>query len=122
MAAPTAKQTGPYYVDGTATVSIAKGDTVTCVLGTGSEYQELYFTVGPVESATFETIPLNSLVFLHKGEQPTTFCTDYTGDSGTVFYNGSMTATLIDNAYISGPAVRLIPASRRGLLPALKHA
>lgn len=84
-----------------------------CILGQGGAYQDEFATVGPVSGLSYETIPLTGLMLLSAGQQPTVYCTDYTSDSSTEFYDGAMTATLMNSA--SGNTTRQGPVSRQDL-------
>jgi hypothetical protein len=52
-------------------------------------------TVGPTANETYETIPLAADVSVPAGGTVSVQCTDYTSNTGTSFYNGAITATLI---------------------------
>jgi hypothetical protein len=104
-AAPT---TGTYYVNASIMLVVAQGDTVTCLASGANGDTGAFTTVGPVANQTYETLPLSQMVPLNAGGSATVMCSDYTSNSGTSFYDGGITATLINSA--AGNAPRMSPA------------
>jgi hypothetical protein len=98
---------------------VAQGDTVTCIfddnnLGVFGPFA----TVGPVANQTYETIPLVADATLNAGDISQVQCADYTANDSTSFYNGAMTATLVNKA--TGSSVKF-NAAHRPHLPTLPH-
>ena len=104
-AAPAA---GTYYVNASIMLIVAQGDTVTCIASGANGVTGAFATVGPVPNQTYETLPLSQMVPLNAGGSATVECTGYTANSATSFYDGGITATLINSAAGNGP--RLSPA------------
>lgn len=72
------------------------------------QYAGAFATVGPVANLTYETLPLSGMMSLAAGTAPQVGCTDYTSNPGTSFYNGGITATLINSATGDlAPAIRV---------------
>lgn len=113
MAAQAVPQSGDYFVNASVQLLINTGDLVACILGQGGADQDEYATAGPFPTQSYATIPLTGLMQLSAGQQPTVYCTDYNSDSATEFYDGDMTATLMNT--VSGDTTRLGPVSRRDL-------
>ena len=83
---------------------LGQGDTVACILGVNNAYQGAFATVGPVANQTYETLPLDQNIVLAAGEMATVYCTGYTGNANTLFFDGGITATLINSASGNAPA------------------
>jgi hypothetical protein len=71
-----------------------------------------------VANQSFETIPLDQSMFVNAGDSVKVECTDYTANSGTYFYDGSITATLINMPTGNGPN-RPAPTTHHALPPHL---
>ena len=104
-AAPAA---GTYYINASIMLVVAQGDTVTCIASGANGTTGAFTTVGPVANQTYETLPLSQMVTLNAGGSATVSCSDYTSNNVTSFYDGGITATLINSA--TGNAPRLGPA------------
>ena len=104
-AAPT---TGTYYINASIMLVVAQGDTVTCIASGANGNTGAFTTVGPVANQTYETLPLSQMVTLNAGGSATVSCSDYTSNASTSFYDGGITATLINSA--AGNAPRMSPA------------
>lgn len=104
-AAPAA---GTYYVNASVMVVVGQGDTVTCIASGANGNTGAFTTVGPVANQTYETLPLSQMVPLNAGGSATVSCSDYTSNASTSFYDGGITATLINSA--TGNAPRMSPA------------
>ena len=73
-------------------------------------------TVGPVANQTYETLPLSQNVALNAGGSATVECADYTSNAATSFYDGGITATLINSS--TGNAPRISPQDGTARTPA----
>ena len=104
-AAPAA---GTYYINASIMLVVAQGDTVTCIASGANGNTGAFTTVGPVANQTYETLPLSQMVTLNAGGSATVSCSDYTANATTSFYDGGITATLINSA--TGNAPRMSPA------------
>lgn len=105
---------GTYYVDAMIMAYVAQGDGVDCILsapGLSGIFADDY----PVANSGFQTLPLNQAVPLAAGQSVQVACGDYTANSGTSFYDGSMTGTLINSA--TGNAAKPNLATRHPLSP-----
>jgi hypothetical protein len=107
---------GTYYVNASVMLIVAQGDTVACILDNAGSYTGAFATVGPVANQTYETLPLSGMMSLAAGATPSVACTDYTANAGTSFYDGGITATLINSA--SGDLAPA-PSARHSLPPRL---
>jgi hypothetical protein len=104
-AAPAA---GIYYVNASIMLVVAQGDTVACIASGANGEQGAFTTIGPVTGPTYETLPLSVMLPLNAGGSATVSCSGYTSNPGTSFYDGGITATLINSA--TGNAPRMSPA------------
>jgi hypothetical protein len=95
LAAPTVSTAGEYYINASIMLIVSSGDTVACVTTVNGVESGPFGTVGPVANQTYETVPIAYSVALSAGDQLGVDCAGYAGDSGTSFYNGGITATLI---------------------------
>jgi hypothetical protein len=102
---------GTYYVNASVMLVVAQGDTVACILDNGGSYTGAFATVGPVANQTYETLPLTGMMNLSAGAAPAVACADYTANANTSFYDGGITATLINSATGNlAPATRVRPS------------
>jgi hypothetical protein len=102
MSAAVAPASGTYYVSASVQLIVGQGDTVTCILYDNG-VQGSFATVGPVASASYETIPLTAAMTISAGDKPAVYCADYTSSTGTSFYDGGITGTLITSAAGNSP-------------------
>ena len=98
LSASAVPDTGTYYVNASVMLVVAQGDTVTCILDVNGSGVGAFTTVGPVANQTYETLPLSQMVSLAAGSVPTIACSGYTSNAATSFYDGGITATLINSA------------------------
>jgi hypothetical protein len=98
LSATAVPDAGTYYVNASVMLVVAQGDTVACVLGVNGAPTGPFATVGPVSNQTYETLPLNQMMSLSAGNVPTVYCTGYASNVNTLFYDGGITATLINSA------------------------
>jgi hypothetical protein len=98
LSASAVPDTGTYYVNASVMLVVAQGDTVTCIFGVNGSDVGAFTTVGPAANQTYDTLPLSQMVSLNAGSVPTIYCTDYTSNAATSFYDGGITATLINSA------------------------
>jgi hypothetical protein len=108
LSTAAAPASGTYYVNASIMLVVAQGDTVTCIASGANGNTGAFTTVGPVSVQTYETLPLSQMVPLSAGGSATVSCADYTSNASTSFYDGGITATLINSA--TGNAPRLSPA------------
>jgi hypothetical protein len=104
---------GTYYVSASVMLIVAQGDTVACILADNNGAQGAFATVGPVPNQTYETIPLSQAISVAAGDSVRVECTGYTANTNTSFYDGGITATLINSASGNGP--RISPAQHPAL-------
>lgn len=107
---------GVYFVDASVMLIVGQGDYVACILADNGSTVGEFATVGPVANQTYETLPLVGSVSMSAGDVAQVQCTGYTGNSATSFYDGAVTATLINSA-TGNAAVR--PSGSRPLPPPL---
>ena len=103
LSTSAAPASGTYYVNASIMLVVAQGDTVACILSGANGNQGAFATVGPAANQTYETIPLSEMLPLNAGGSATVSCADYTSNATTSFYNGGITATLINSAAGNGP-------------------
>jgi hypothetical protein len=115
----TAPVSGTYYVNASVMLVVAQGDTVACILSGSNGTTGAFATVGPVANQTYETLPLSEPVSLTAGATPQVLCSDYTANATTSFYDGGLTATLINSA--AGNAANRPAAPRAAVLPPHLH-
>ena len=115
LATAAAPQGGTYYVNASVMLVVAQGDTVACVMSGANGVTGAFSTVGPVANQTYETLPLSQNVALNAGGSATVECADYTSNAATSFYDGGITATLINSS--TGNAPRISPQTARPALP-----
>ena len=115
LSTAAAPQGGTYYVNASVMLVVAQGDTVVCVMSGANGETGAFSTVGPVANQTYETLPLSQNVALNAGGSATVECTDYTSNSATSFYDGAITATLINSS--TGNAPRMSPQTAQPALP-----
>ena len=115
LSTAAAPQGGTYYVNASVMLVVAQGDTVVCVMSGANGETGAFSTVGPVANQTYETLPLSQNVALNAGGSATVECTDYTSNAATSFYDGGITATLINSS--TGNAPRMSPQEARPALP-----
>ena len=116
LAASAVPDTGTYYVNASVMLIVAQGDSVACVLGVNGAPVGAFATVGPVANQTYETLPLSQMMSLAAGSVPTVYCTGYTANAVTSFYDGGITAMLINSATGN---VKQAAAPRHALPPRL---
>jgi len=102
-AAPTS---GTYYVNASVMLIVGQGDTVACILADNNGAQGACATVGPVPNQTYETLPLSQAISVSAGDSVRVECTGYTANAATSFYDGGITATLINSATGNAPLMR----------------
>ncbi len=110
LSTATAPTSGTYYVNASVMLVVAQGDTVACILGDNNGLQGAFATVGPVANQTYETLPLSQAISVNAGDSVKVECTNYTSNNSTSFYDGGITATLINNA--TGNAPKASPVHR----------
>jgi hypothetical protein len=88
---------GTYYVSASVMLVVAAGDTVACILADDGVAVGIFSTVGPVGNQTYETLPINEAISANAGDVLFVQCADYTNSNVTEFYDGSMTAVLINS-------------------------
>jgi hypothetical protein len=103
LSTATAPTSGTYYVNASVMLIVAQGDTVACILGDNNGLQGTFATVGPVANQTYETLPLSQAISVNAGDSVKVECSDYTSNNSTSFYDGGITATLINNATANAP-------------------
>ena len=103
LSAAPVPDSGTYYVNASAMLVVAQGDTVVCILADNGNAVGAFATVGPVANQTYETVPLSEAISLSAGDTPQVLCSDYTSNSGTSFYDGGITSVLINSATGNGP-------------------
>ncbi len=110
---------GTYYVSASVMLIVAQGDQVACILSDQLGEQGEFATVGTAPNQAYATIPLSAEMSVSAGDHPEVYCTGYSGSAVTEFYDGAITATLINsptgNAH---PAAAARPALPPGLPPA----
>lgn len=79
---------------------VAQGDTITCIAAVNGSTTGPFATFGPAANQTYETVPVAVDASVPAGGTVSVQCADYTSNSATSFYDGTITATLIgsDNA------------------------
>lgn len=102
MTSPAVATAGQYYVNASVMLVVASGDTVTCITAVNGSATGPFATVGPTANLTYETIPVAVDVSVPAAGT----CADYTSNSGTSFYDGTITATLIGSDNASASASR----------------
>ena len=106
MTSPAVVTAGHYYVNASVQLVVASGDTVACIAAVNGGATGAFATVGPTANATYETIPIAADLSVPAAGTVSVQCTDYTSNSGTSFYNGAITATLIGSDNGSAGASR----------------
>jgi hypothetical protein len=105
LSSTAAPATGTYYVNASVMVWVDQGDSAICQLRTLNGYVGVMAAAGPAANATWQTIPLVWGVSLTAGQGVQVVCGDTTDDDATFFYDGSMTATLINNPGTDRPSM-----------------
>jgi hypothetical protein len=103
LSTPAAPAAGTYYLNASIMLVVAQGDTVTCLASGANGTTGAFTTVGPVANQTYETLPLSQMVTLNAGGSATVSCADYTSNASTSFFDGGITATLINSATGNAP-------------------
>jgi hypothetical protein len=117
MSTPAAPTAGRYYINASIMLIVAQGDSVACILDTPSQGETgVFTTVGPVPNQTYETLPLAGEASLNAGDTATVLCTGYNANANTHFYDGGITATLINS---DTAAAHPAPIAQPSLPPAL---
>ncbi len=98
LTTPAAPTAGTYYVNTTIMAYVAQGDGVDCILGDAQGFPGIFADDDPVAGSGFQTLPLDQAVPLTAGETVSVYCGDYTANSSTAFYDGSITGSLINTA------------------------
>ena len=103
---PDVTVTGTYYVTASVTVFVAAGDAVSCVIG--GQNTNNAAVVGYTPSDQVYAIPVVAYGLFQQGEDPTVECTDVNSTSGSNYYSGAMTATLVTDSSSLGGTLHTI--------------
>jgi hypothetical protein len=104
MTTPAVATGGEYYVNASAMLVVGSGDTVACIAEVNGSATGPFATVGPVPNPTYETLPLAVSIGVPAGGTISVACSGYTANATTLFYDGGITATLIDSDNASAAA------------------
>jgi hypothetical protein len=115
MTAPAAATSGTYYLSASIRLVVAKGDTVACIPAVNGDERGIFTTLGPVPNQTYETLPVSMAVSLNAGDTVEIECSGYTGAAATSFYDGGLTATLINSS--NANAAKQAPRTPGATLP-----
>jgi hypothetical protein len=108
---------GQYYVNSSIMLTVGAGDGVACIAEENGTEVGNFATVGDVPNLSYQTVSITDTLFLPAGTVLSVQCSDYNSVSQTSFYNGGITATLIDN---DNPTASVTPANVKPLkLPPL---
>jgi hypothetical protein len=107
---------GTYYINSSIMLTVGQGDGVACVPLVNGGERGIFATVGDVPNISYQTVPLSLALPLNAGDTLQIACSDYNSVSSTSFYNGGLTATLINSS--TGNARSLAPVHKALTLPA----
>jgi hypothetical protein len=110
MTTPAVATGGQYYVSASMMLVVGSGDTVACLTAVNGTAGGPFATVGPVPNQTYETLPLAVSVAVPAGGTISIQCTGYTASPQSSFYDGAVTATLIDSDNPSAAATHTAAA------------
>lgn len=97
LATPAATKAGRYYVNASIALSVAPGDTVTCLAEVSGVDEGTNAVVGPEAGQADETLPVVANLSVPAGHAVSVYCNDTTGAAGTSFLDGAVTATLMNS-------------------------
>ena len=119
MTTPAVVTGGQYYVNASIMLVVAQADTVACTAEVNGLGVGPFATVGPAANQSYETIPLAVSIAVPAGGVISVACTGYASNPTTEFYDGGITATLINSdnpsAAAQHPAARLPATLPRAL-------
>jgi hypothetical protein len=88
---------GQYYVNASIMLTVGAGDGVACIAAENGTEVGNFATVGDVPNLSYQTVSITDTLYLPAGTLLSVLCSDYNSVSQTSFYNGGLTATLIDS-------------------------